>query len=135
MFDYRDEQDNLQPWSSGWEGSKRGEVHTYPAQPGTIDVIDNDMVRTIKEPLLEKSNGAWSRAGMRYIRDRNDKVFQVVFSTPELSDIPDIINNKCWQHSENATKIKPGMTVYVVPSERALRENPNASGIKFKLGE
>jgi len=133
MFDYKDTTQNLQVWSSEWEGSSSGEIHTYPAQPGTIDVIDNDIVKLIKEPLLKHSNGAWSQAGRRYLYDRNGEIYGAVFSTPEISDIQDIVNNKCWQHSANCIKLQPGMVVFVVPSEKALEQQPNATGIKFKL--
>ena len=133
MFDYKDVTENLQAWTSDWEGSTDGKIHTYPAQPGTIDVVDNDVVKLVKEPLLKDSKGTWSQAGRRYLYDRNGEIYGVVFSTPEISDIQDIVNNKCWQHSANCIKLRPGMVVFVVPSERALEEHPNATGIKFKL--
>ena len=132
-YDYKDTQDNLQQWSSGWEGGETKTINTYLAQPGSIDIIDNDIVRRVKEPLLEKSNGAWNQMGMRYTYDRNHEVDGVVFSTPAPEDITDIINNKCWQAVGHATKLKSGMPIWVVPSEAALSENPTATGIKFKL--
>lgn len=133
MFDYKDTHVNLQSWSSGWEGSSDNKIHTYPVEPGTIDVLDNDMVRITKEPLLRTSKGTWSQAGRRYLYDRHNRVFGAVFSTPEISDIQDIINNKCWQHSANSLHLKPGMVICVVPSEVALNKNPKATGVKFKL--
>ena len=135
---YKDTEENLQSWSSGWQGGETKSesektIHTYPAQPGSIDVIDNDMVRFIKEPLMEKSNGAWNQMGMRYIYDRDHEVIGVVFSTYALEDIADIVNNKCWQAVGHATKLKSGMPVCVVPSDAVLKENPAATGIKFRL--
>ena len=133
MYDYKDTHLNLQTWTSGWEGSTDDKIHSYPAQPGTIDVIDKDIVNAIKEPLLRASNKSWSQAGRRYLYDRNGKVFGVVFSTPDISDIQDAVNNKGWQHSANCLHLAPGMDVYVVPSEDAFKKHPNATGIKFKL--
>jgi hypothetical protein len=135
---YKDTQENLEVWSSGWTGGETKSendkvIHTYTAQPGSIDIVDNDIVRAIKEPLMEKSNGAWNQMGMRYIYDRNHEVMGVVFSTYALEDIADIINNKCWQAVGHATKLKSGMPVFVVPSDAVLKEKPAATGIKFRL--
>ena len=133
MFDYKDTHANLQTWSSGWKSSTDGKVHTYHASPGSIDVIDNDTIRAIKEPLLRQSNGAWCQKGRRYLYDRKNKVFGAVFSTDCLDDIQDIVNNKCWQHAANCTQLEPGMAIYVVPNEKILKQKPNATGLKFKL--
>jgi hypothetical protein len=135
---FKDTEENLQSWSSGWTGGETKSedekvIHTYEAQPGSIDVIDNDMVRRVKEPLLAKSNSVWGQMGMRYTYDRNNDVDGVVFSTYALEDITDIINNKCWQAVGHATKLKSGMPVWVVPSDAVLKEKPTATGIKFKL--
>ena len=42
----------LYPWHSKWNGGKTGRIITYPASPGTVQVIDSDIVKGVKEPLF-----------------------------------------------------------------------------------
>jgi len=122
----------VKPWHSKWQGGKKGSFDYLP-QPGTIQTIDPELVKVIKEPLLKASRGKWSQAGRRYLYDRKDRVYAVVLSTYAERDIHDIFKNQIWQHGASSNKLQSGMTVYVVPSEKVLKQNPNAIGVMFKL--
>ena len=126
--------EDLLNWTSDFTGNKRSKViGTYLAIPGTIQAIDSDIVKTIKQPLLNSSNGRWSQGGMRYLYDRDDNIYGVVFSSNSSKDIHDIWENQAWQHGTISDKLKTGDIVYVVPNETIINENPNAIGVKFKL--
>ena len=123
----------LYPWHSKWNGGKTGRIITYPASPGTVQVIDSDIVKGVKEPLLIKSKGKWSQAGRRYLYDRKGQIYGAVLSSDNERDIHDVPKNQLWQHSAASPALTPGMTVYIVPSEAVIKTNPNAVGVKFKL--
>jgi hypothetical protein len=123
----------LQTWHSKWNGGKKGRIVDYPATSGTVQVIDADIVKSVKEPLLLKAKGTWGQAGRRYLYDRKGKVYGVVLSSDNERDIHDILKNQVWQHTASSKQVMPGMTVYVVPSEPVIKTNPNAVGVKFKL--
>jgi hypothetical protein len=122
----------LPTWHSKWTGGKKG-THNYVPEPGTIQAIDAELVKAVKEPLLLKSKGKWSQAGRRYLYDRKNKIYGVVLSTYAERDIHDIFKNQIWQHGAASNGLKSGMTVYVVPSEAVIKTNPNAIGVKFTL--
>lgn len=123
----------LYPWHSKWNGGKKGRIVDYPAASGTVQVIDADIVKSVKEPLLLKAKGTWGQAGRRYLYDRKGKVYGVVLSSDNERDIHDILKNQVWQHTAASNEVTPGMTVYVVPSEPVIKSNPHAIGVKFKL--
>ena len=122
----------IKPWHSKWQGGKKGS-YDYPAQPGTVQFIDSNLVKAIKEPLLIASKGKWGQSGKRYLYDRKGEVYGVVLSSYSDRDIHDVAKNQIWQHSASSSKLESGMTVYVVPSEKILKENSTAVGVKFTL--
>ena len=123
-----------QEWHSEYDGSKKtGKIVTYPAQLGTIQTIDSDLVKAIKQPLLNSAKGKWGQGGMRYLYDLEDNVYGIVFSSDDERDIHDVFKNNGWQHGVDAKQVKSGMTIYVVPNDSIIKDNPNAIGIKFRL--
>ena len=122
----------VKPWHSKWKGGKKGS-YDYPAQPGTVQFIDAILVKAIKEPLLAASKGKWSQSGRRYLYDRKGEVYGVVLSSYAERDIHDVAKNQIWQHGASSAKLQSGMSVYVVPSEKVINENPTAVGVKFTL--
>lgn len=122
----------IKPWHSKWSGGKKGSYDYVPA-PGSIQMINADLVKAVKEPLLSVSKGKWSQSGRRYLYDRKGKVYGVVLSTYAERDIHDIPKNQLWQHGASSNQLDSGMVVYVVPSEAVIKENPNAVGVMFKL--
>jgi len=119
-------------WHSKWTGGKKG-TYNYVPELGTIQAIDAELVKAVKEPLLIKSNGNWPPSGRRYLYDRKNVIYGAVLTTYDERDIHDIFKNQIWQHGASSPKLKSGMTVYIVPSEPVIKINPHAIGVKFKL--
>jgi len=69
-----------------------------------------------------------NQQGIAYSHD--DK--SVLFTSNNLADLHEIEINSGWAHSTNASKVKKGFTVYVVPNSNLIKKHPlTAFGVKF----
>jgi hypothetical protein len=123
---------NALSWPSGYGA---GEIlKNYPVSPGTIKVLEANLVSDIKYAARQSApNGGRSRGGLQYINDPTGEPYAVVLSSFSEDDIKQIPAYMKWQGRRTATKVHKGMKIFVLPSDSLTKEKPFAKGIEFRL--
>ena len=98
--------------------------YTYGAVPGSIQLVDADMVEVITS-LTKLGSVGHTQKGKFPVG--------VVFSSKDERDIYDVLKNQGWANNRQPKDLSSGDTIWVIPNKTIRKDNPNAIGVKFTL--